>query len=570
MLFRVDGHLADCGGTFLASEIAVGRCLPFRVQPATAGGEELERLLNQQSDDAGDTFDLAAGQDSWNVQDSDNYARSIIESSLDMIIAVDNERRIRVFNPAAQDTFGYGADEVIGQHIGFLYAHPEQGEAVHFTTVSQGRCVQEIANRRKNGEVFPSVLAAAVLRDNSGRPVGVMGTSRDITEQRRLEAQLVLAQRMESVGRLAGGVAHDFNNLLTVIMGSAGLAAKDLPGDHPVQKELQEIRDASERAADLTRQLLAFASRQPASVKVLDLNGVVANVAKMLRRLIGEDIELVLIPASGAMPVRVDPGQIEQVLMNLVVNARDAMPCGGKLILETSRTNLLEGQAYDPNAEAGDHVLLKVSDTGCGMSEDVRAHCFDPFFTTKERGKGTGLGLATCYGIVRQSGGHIWVESAEGRGTSVHIRLPVCDESDIEAVIMGEIVHELPGGTETILLVEDEAAVRGLAGRMLRGKGYRVLEAGSGEEALHIARALPSEIHLVIADVVLPGEGGFQVAEDLAVLRPDVKVLLISGYADESLSRRGAIDPDLEILQKPFSLEGLLRKAREVLDANGG
>jgi len=373
-------------------------------------------------------------------------------------------------------------------------------------------------------------------------------------ERRRLEEQLAHSQRMEAVGRLAGGIAHDFNNVLTAVLGSIELLLLDEPPGRPHREELDIIRDAATRAKDLIRQLLAFSARQVLQPAVVDLNRLVRDVAKMLRRLIGEDIKLetLLAPELGA--VRVDAGQMEQVLVNLAVNARDAMPEGGRLTIKTDNVDA-----------GGSQVLLHVSDSGVGMDEEVQAHLFEPFFTTKPRGKGSGLGLATVYGIVRQSGGHIAVDSAPGRGATFRVYLPRV-EAPLDPTDRPRPVTAPAAGSETILLVEDEHLVRLLARKVLERAGYRVLVAAGGAEALELAERYAGPIHLLLTDVVMPGMNGRALMRRLAPLRPDLRVLYMSGYADEAVAQHGVLDPGTAFLQKPFTPGGLADKVRGVLD----
>jgi PAS domain S-box-containing protein len=395
----------------------------------------------------------------------------------------------------------------------------------------------------------------------------VLVHTEDITEREHLEAQLRWSQKMETVGRLAGGVAHDFNNLLTTITGYAELAMMGFhPSDH-VHNDLREILKASERAAKLTQQFLAFSRRQRIEPKVVNLNGIVLDSEKMLSRIIGEDIEVTTAFTEDLVPVMVDPGQIEQVIVNLCVNARDAMPDGGKLTIETANVTLDEAYARRRlTVTPGDYVMLAVSDTGIGMTKEVKQHLFEPFFTTKELGKGTGLGLATCYGIVKQSGGNIWVYSEKGQGTTFKIYLPRVDRK-AETLPRRDEVGYLPGGTETVLLVEDEPSVRDIAARILREQGYRVLEAATGEEAVRFAKEKGDEqIRLLVTDLVMPEMGGRELADRLMAVYSDIKVLFFSGYTDEAVVRHGMLDTGAAFLQKPFSPAALTRKVRELLD----
>jgi CheY-like chemotaxis protein len=367
---------------------------------------------------------------------------------------------------------------------------------------------------------------------------------------------------MEAVGQLAGGVAHDFNNLLTVINGYSDLLLSTLSAGDPHRPMVEEIRRAGERSASLTRQLLAFSRRQVLAPQALDLNTVVRDTERMLRRMIGEDVELATELAAGLHAVRVDPGQLQQVLLNLAVNARDAMPRGGRLTLRTRNVAVAE-EGGESGLAPGDWVLLEVEDTGIGMSEEVERHVFEPFFTTKEAGQGTGLGLAVVLGIVEQSGGRVGVRSRPGEGTAFDIHLPRVRPPAADAAAGAPA--PAPRGTETILLVEDDAAVRSLSRHVLERADYAVLEAASGDEALELAAAYPSPIHLLVTDVVLPGMGGRQVAEALRELRPEIKVLYVSGYTDDAVVRHGVLQEDVQFLQKPFPPQALAKKVREVL-----
>jgi nitrogen-specific signal transduction histidine kinase len=392
----------------------------------------------------------------------------------------------------------------------------------------------------------------------------------DVTAQRHLEEQLRQSQKMEAVGQLAGGIAHDFNNLLTAILGSTQLLLHNMPPEDPRREDAEEIKLAGHRAAELTRQLLAFSRRQVLAPKVLDLNAVVANMERMLRRLLGEDIELVTSLDATAGAVNADPGQLEQVLLNLAVNARDAMPPpgGGRLSIETARFTLHEEHVERRHRlPPGDYACLVVGDTGVGMDEATQAHLFEPFFTTKEVGKGTGLGLATVYGIVKQSGGYIWVYSERGRGTTVKVYLPRVP-GVAEAPPLAPAPSEVRGGHETVLLVEDAAPVRALARRSLEARGYRVLDASDGPAALELSARHGAPIDLLVTDVVMPGMSGRELAERLAPVRPRMKVLYTSGYTDDAMVRQGVLTAGVAFLQKPFVPDSLARKVREVLDGS--
>jgi PAS domain S-box-containing protein len=409
------------------------------------------------------------------------------------------------------------------------------------------------------GRTFP-------VRDDSGAVYRVVGVAEDITDLRSAEARLAQAQKMEAVGRLAGGVAHDFNNLLTVILGEVDQLSSELDAETPEAGSVAEIRGAAERAAALTRQLLAFSRQQIIAPTVFDLTASVTGLGNMLRRLIGENIDLVMRLAPDTWNPIADPGQIEQVLANLVVNSRDAMPAGGTLTVETDNVTL-DGEYPWQNADVqpGDYVVMTVSDTGTGMTPDVRARLFEPFFTTKAQGKGTGLGLATCYGILKQAGGHLSVYSEPDLGTTVKVYLPrgirPADQPADEAR------PSLPRGDETILLVEDEAAVRRIAARLLQNQGYTLLQAQNGAEAADVITSHRGTIDLLLTDVVLPGMGGRQIAEQARAQRPGIRVLFTSGYTDDLILQHRLVEHHVALLPKPFSRESIARKVREVLDA---
>jgi PAS domain S-box-containing protein len=385
-------------------------------------------------------------------------------------------------------------------------------------------------------------------------------------EREALQEQLRQSQKMEAIGKLAGGIAHDFNNLLTVISGNCQLSLLELKERDPLRGNIEDIKKASEKAADLTQQLLAFSRRQIMEMKVLDLNDLLKNLDKMLRRVIGEDIELVTLLAEDLGKVKADPGQAEQVIMNLAVNARDAMPEGGKLTIETANVDLDDAYARNHVAVTPDHfVMISVSDTGVGMTPEVRDRVFEPFFTTKEKGKGTGLGLSTVYGIVKQSGGNICVYSGPGKGTTFKIYLPRVDEP-LEKLRERVGGKEIPRGKETILIVEDEEEVRKLAVRVLERQGYKVFEASQGLDAFLIAEEYKGLIHLLVTDVVMPKMGGRELADRIAEICPEIKVLYMSGYTDNAIVYHGVLEEGMEFIQKPFTVEGLARKVREVLD----
>jgi nitrogen-specific signal transduction histidine kinase/CheY-like chemotaxis protein len=392
------------------------------------------------------------------------------------------------------------------------------------------------------------------------------GVAREVTDRKRLEEQLRQAQKMEAVGQLAGGVAHDFNNLLGVITGYGELLARDLGPDHPARRRVEQIRKAADRAVGLTRQLLAFSRKQVLEPKVLDLSAVVADLESMLRRLIGENVHIVTVFGQGLGRVKADPGQIEQVIVNLAVNARDAMPGGGKLIIETADVEIDESYVRNHRyVEPGPFVMLAVSDTGQGMDPDILSRVFEPFFTTKEEGRGTGLGLSTVYGIVKQSGGHITVYSEPGRGTTFKVYLPRVGEKAAEIVATAPPAPP-PSGSETVLLVEDADGLRVMIRELLEGGGYTVLEASNPGDALKRAEEHRGPLHVVLTDVIMPGMSGPDLAARLEAMRPGLRLVYMSGYTDEAIGHHGMLDGGTHFLQKPFTSDALLHKIRQVLD----
>ncbi len=471
-------------------------------------------------------------------------------------------------SPAFEEIWGRSAQSLMDDPSGFLRAvHPDDRTRVRAVAKDLPTIGYDIEYRmlRPDGETRWIRDRGFPIRDEDGRVRRAAGIASDVTEQKRLEDQLLQAGKMESLGRLAGGVAHDFNNLMTAILGHAAFVAAALPASHEAREDLAQIEDAARRASGLTRQLLAFARRQVIEPRLVDVNDLVANLDALLRRLIGEDIELATLLGPEAHCVRADPSQLEQVLVNLAVNARDAMPAGGKLVLETHSVSLMEG---DPSLllPPGRWVRISVCDTGQGIAPAVRAHLFEPFFTTKEPGKGTGLGLATCYGIVEQCGGHIFVDSRPGAGARFDVFLPQVEGAPVRA--RASAPSSPPRGSETVLLVEDEPLVREVAARTLRAQGYAVIEAGDGGEALARARAHSSPIHLLVADVVMPRMGGVELAERLRAERPDTRVLHVSGYLERSLPTTPKPPAGTAFLQKPFLPEQLARKVRAVLEGS--
>jgi two-component system, cell cycle sensor histidine kinase and response regulator CckA len=469
------------------------------------------------------------------------------------------------------DLLGYTHDELMSSDPATL-VHPDevaQDAATRATllasTVERHLTVRRY--RRKNGDYLSANLTLSLHRSEAGEPRYFIAIIEDLSERRALEEQLRQAQKMEAVGRLAGGVAHDFNNLLTAILGYANFVLEDLDESHPVLRDIEEIRKAGESAASLTRQLLAFSRRQVLQPQIVDLNAIVQKMDGLLHRIIGEDIQLSSHLAESLDPVNVDPGQVEQIVMNLAVNARDAMSRGGLLTIETSNVTLDESYvAKHPGATVGPHVMLAVSDNGPGMTPETMAQVFEPFFTTKPRGEGTGLGLATVYGIVKQSGGSIWVYSEIGRGSTFKVYFPRAD-GEQHRVSAPPPVALPKGGGETILVAEDQTEVRALARMILARHGYTVLEARSGVEALRLFREYPAPIHLLLTDVIMPNMSGRELVREVEKIHPGTRVLYASGYTDEAIERHGMLEPGLAFLQKPFTPRSLLQKVREVLDA---
>jgi signal transduction histidine kinase/ActR/RegA family two-component response regulator len=413
------------------------------------------------------------------------------------------------------------------------------------------------------------LMSGRPLVDAQGRNLGAVIAIQDITERKQLEGQLRQAQKMEAVGRLAGGIAHDFNNLLNVITGYGEMLSDHFAAGDPMTARVDQIKKAAQRAAALTRQLLAFSRKQVIEPRVLDLNALLAETDNMLRRVIGEDVELITVQGQDLGRIKADPGQIEQIVMNLVINARDAMPQGGRLRIETANSDL--DAAYvrqHPGARAGSYVMLAVSDNGVGMDAEIQSHIFEPFFTTKETGKGTGLGLATVYGIVKQNLGYIWLSSEPGKGASFLIYLPRVHEN-LEAAQAREPARP-PRGTETVLVVEDEDAVRHVIREALRQFGYTVLESGDAEEGLRLSETHAGPIQLLVTDMVMPKMNGWILAQQVQARRADIRVLYMSGYTDNSVVQQGVLERGLAFLQKPFTLKALAVKVRQTLDAPQG
>jgi PAS domain S-box-containing protein len=500
---------------------------------------------------------------------SEERFRELIENSPDMLAVFDAEARVAYASPAALKAFGHTAESLIGRPARDMVMPedvPRSQELLARLAAEPGATDQiELRMRRADGS---PVVHSGIVRNLLHVPAinGFVVNTRDVTAERRLERQVRDSQKLESVGRLAGGVAHDFNNLLVGILGYADLLEQGIRAGHPSLDDLAEIRKAGERARDLTSQLLAVARRQVTEPRVIDVNEVLRESEKLLRRVLGEDIDLAVFLASAPWPVLIDPSGFQQVVLNLAVNARDAMPRGGKLTVETANVEVDEDYLLThADALAGPHVLVAISDSGDGMTPEVQAHAFEPFFTTKPAGSGTGLGLATVYGIVRQAGGHIELYSEPGRGTSFKLYLP---RTDAEQVARPErpAPSDRRGGSETILVAEDDRIARELVVRVLADAGYRVLAATNGPDALGLARSTEGPIHLLLTDVVMPGLSGRQVADAIAVERPAVKVLYASGYTENTIVHHGVLDPGIRFLRKPFTPAALLDTIRAVLD----
>jgi two-component system, cell cycle sensor histidine kinase and response regulator CckA len=499
-----------------------------------------------------------------------NRLAAAVEQTADSVMITDIEGNIQYVNPAFERITGYSKQEALGQNARILKSRKTDA-SVHrelWETISNGAIwVGQLTNKRKNGTLYEERATISPVRDDSGQIVNYIAVKQDTTTQTQLEAQLRQAQKMEAIGQLAGGVAHDFNNLLTVILGYSDLSLERSDSKDSIGRNLGEIKKAAERAASLTRQLLAFSRKQILDERVLDLNVVVSDMYKMLRRLIGEDIVLVTALASDLGKVKADPGQVEQIIMNLTVNARDAMPDGGNVTIDTTNVRLTNEYAQEHlPVQPGEYVRLAISDNGTGMDAETQQRIFEPFFTTKELGKGTGLGLSTVYGIVKQTGGFIWVYSEVGKGTTFKIYLPRVDDGEQECK-RSSGPKESFQGSETILVVEDEDMVRRLAREVLEMNGYHVLEAANGPAAITVCKEYEQPIQLLLTDVVMPEMSGRELAGHLARLRPEIKVLYMSGYTNDAIVHHGMLDAGISFLQKPFAPNAIARKVREVLSS---
>ncbi len=494
---------------------------------------------------------------------------SLLSSSADAVIVYDLKGSAQYVNESFTQIFGWTLDELRdGQMPHVPEERVDDIRRMINELIRDGVPIRGVETKRltKDGRVLDISASASRYHDHEGKPAGLLVILRDVTESKRLEEQLRQAVKMEAIGRLAGGVAHDFNNLLTAIMGYTNLVLQQIPKTSPQHEKLAQVFRAADRAAALTSQLLAFSRKQVLDVKVLDINQVIAGWEEVLRRLIGEPIQLTMSLGQNLGRVKADPSQIEQILMNLVVNARDAMSSGGQLTIETSSASLdYEYCQSHPEVEAGPYVMFSVSDSGCGMDNDTLSSVFEPFFTTKEKGLGTGLGLSTVYGIVKQHRGHITVYSEPGRGTTFKVYLPRVDQF-AEQPAISHITVTRPRGKETVLVVEDEEIVRDLASEALDMLGYSVLAVGDPEEAKAVSSEHDGAIDLLLTDVVLPRMDGRSLFDTLSRNRPELKVLYVSGYTENFVVHHGILDPGVNFLPKPFTVDGLARKVREVLD----
>ena len=523
------------------------------VGPAGAGARDMRNVFNK----------------------SPRFLMALLESASQAIIAIDPAGRIVLANRRTEEMFGYKPEELMGNGIELLLpeslrsAHTHQREAYfakpHARPMGIG---MDLAGRRRDGSDFPVEISLSYVETEEG--LFAIAFVSDIGRRKRLEEQLMHAQKMEAVGLLSGGVAHDFNNMLTVISGYNRMILDELSALDPLRGYAEEIQQAADRAAAITGQLLSFSRRQVSKPRVVNVNEIIGQTGKMLRRLIGEDIELVLNLDPEVGNIKADPNHIEQAMVNLAVNSRDAMPTGGRISIETKNAHLDDNYARTHlGVQPGEFVMIAVSDTGHGMDAATRRRIFEPFFTTKERGKGTGLGLATVYGMVKQAGGDIWVYSEPSKGSTFKLYFPRVGDAVPEAPTAEPAVLR---GHETVMVVEDEKAVRELTVKLLTQLGYQVLAAAGGEEALEISRAHSGEIAMLLTDLVMPGMNGRQVAAALRQERPRIRVLYVSGYTEGTVLDRGVLDPGVNFLPKPFSREVLGQRVREILsrqaDAN--
>ncbi len=528
--------------------------------------EDLEVLKNVSNQIA---IAITQKKISETIKKSEKEKAIILDSLSELVTYMDKELNIVWGNNAAAESVGLKPDELIGRHCYELWH--QRGEPCERCPIIKAI---ETGEFQKSEMTTPDgrkwLVRGTPVKNESGDVVGIVESTLNITEQKRLEDRLIQSQKMETVGRLAGGVAHDFNNLLTAIIGYANFIKDELLPLDSKREDIKQILNAAERAVMLTDRLLAFSRRRPIKPKVINLNNLIIEIDKMLRRVITEDIELITISGDDLGSVRADPGSIEQVIINLVVNARDAMPKGGKITIKTDNVALDENFIREHiGSRVGEYINFSIRDSGVGMTKEVIDHAFEPFFTTKEEGEGTGLGLSTVYGIVKQHDGYISLDSIPGKGTIVDVYLPRVYE-EAEKISVKEKDESLPEGNETILFVEDEGLVRSFGIRVLKRLGYNVISASDGEEALNFAREHEEKIHLLLTDLVMPNIDGKELAKKLKEERPNIKVLYVSGYSSEITMQHGVLSDETNFLQKPFTIENLAQKVREVLDEEKG
>src|SRR5216683_2831124 len=563
-----------------ARRTGVGRPLEYRVRHKDGTWRVLESTASVIRDAKGEPQHLViVNRDVTErkraaeaLRRSEASFRSVVEDAPYGIYRASLSGELVLVNPALQKILGYASQtELLQANLGTqIYRNPLDHQKVNELLLRQQSFNDvEVEWKRKDGTPITVRCSGWPIKDESGRVAFLELFAEDVTERRALERQLRMAQKMEAVGRLSGGIAHDFNNLLGVIIGYSQVLKRSLKPEHPLYEHAEEIEKASQRAVSLTRQLLAFSRQQVLEPVILNMNALVSDMEKMLPRLIGEDVALTLTLDPALGQVKADPGQVEQVIMNLAVNARDAMPDGGKLTIQTANVDLDTAYTHEhPGSRVGRYVMLRVTDTGTGIDPEIQSQIFEPFFTTKERDKGTGLGLATVYGIVKQSGGYIAVESEKGKGASFSVYLPRLEQPATHSIVPLAAAPMNTRGTETLLLVEDAEPLRKLAEMFLKESGYRILSAADGQQALQTARQHPGPIHLLLTDVVMPGMNGRVLGERLAPSQPGMKVLYMSGYADSFIAGHGVLESGTHLLHKPFTEETLTRKVRELLDAN--